>query len=153
MHKMCEGNKDTMDDYYSRFPVVLRTALKEKQVVFPSVLLKSYSPELVYRGIRFVKDKKECVEKEDFLSQAERALPGVDYGDIGSYSCSCFRTVEGLVKAYQLPRKNKAIARGMIRDENGPIIKEMESPHIHWFLFSGIDPSNDFEVCKDEKMD
>lgn len=141
-----------MKDYYERFPNVLKEALRQEKVSFPETLEKEYAPRVAFRGIRFIKDKKENIEKNDFLSQVERRLPGVDYEDIMEYSCSCFESIDELLIAFSLPRKNKGIAKGKIKCENGPIIMEKQGTHIHWFLYDGIDPSEDFEVCKYEKM-
>lgn len=136
-----------MNEYYDRFPTVLRKALNERKVKFPETLEKNYDSVVAFRGIRFINDRKEAVDKSDFLSQAERRLPGVDYEDIGEYSCSCFENIDELLIAFSLPRKNKGIAKGKIRCENGPIIREKEGTHIHWFLYDEIDPSEEFEVC------
>lgn len=142
-----------MNEYYNRFPSVLKRALNENKVTFPDSLMKEYEEIKVYRGMRFVEGKKEYLEKSDFLSQAERELPGTDYDDIYEYSCSCFENVNELWVAFKLPRKNKRIAQGRIKCEKGPIIKETQSTHMHWFLYEGVDPSEDFEVYSYEKMD
>lgn len=93
-----------------------------------------------------VKGKKESIDRTDFLSQAERKLPDTDYEDIGSYSCSCFEDLEELELAFKLPRKNKAIAIGRIREINGPIWKNKEDSHIHWFLYKDANAVEDFHI-------
>lgn len=136
-----------MEPYYEKFPDVLKNALKENKVTFPTELQKRYKDiDVVYRGIRLVKGKKESIDRTDFLSQAERKLPDTDYEDIGSYSCSCFEDLEELELAFKLSRKNKAIAIGRIREINGPIWKNKEDSHIHWFLYKDANAVEDFHI-------
>lgn len=145
---------EIMDEaYYLKFPSVLKKALQDKVVKFPEELEKSYETFHVYRGIRYKAGEKENVDKTDFLSQAERRLPGTDYDDIGEYSCSCFEKLEELRLAYSLPRKNKGIAEGTMSCEAGARWKDrndMWDTHWHWFLYDDIDPSRDFKVCNYE---
>ncbi len=142
-----------INDYYNRFPSVLKKALLENKVRFPEELEKNFTPITAYRGIRFIEGKKEFIDKNDFLSQAERELPGTNYDDIYEYSCSCYEDIDELWVAFKLPRKNKRIARGIIECKNGPIIKEKDTTHIHWFLFEDTVPNERFEVYEYEKMD
>lgn len=146
-------NKKELMEYYGHFPSVLRNALEKGLVVFPDNLEKKFEPIEVYRGIRYKIGEKEKSMKEDFLSQMERNLPGYDPTEIESYSCSCFEDKQELINAMHMPRKNKKIACGHICADYGPCVKEKESSHIHWYLFEGVDPSDDFEVCSDEEMD
>lgn len=135
--------------YFLKFPSVLKKVLQDKTVTFPKELQQEYKPIHVFRGIRYVIGEKEEIDKTDFLSQAERNLPGTDFEDIGSYSCSCFEDVEELVLAYQLPRKNKCISDGMMKCELGPLWNDLDDEwetHRHWFLYENVDPSNDFKV-------
>lgn len=148
-------NKIMDDAYYLQFPSVLRKALQEGKVNLPDGLLREYEPLHVFRGIRYKKDTKEFVDKSDFLSQAERDLPNTDFDDIGSYSCSCFEDVDELIAAFSLPRKNKGIAEGMMTCELGARLDDEGWTHRHWFLYDGVDPSDDFKVYAYdyEKMD
>ncbi len=90
---------------------------------------------------------------QDFYSQAERNLPGIDFDDIGNYSCSFFEKIEDIWEVLHYPRKNKKIAKGVIYDKDGPIIKEIGWSHIHCFLYEGVELSDRFEVIEYEKMD
>lgn len=141
--------------YFMKFPSVLRKALQSNKVRLPQTLQKEYEPLRVFRGIRYKLGEKECVEKADFLSQAERNLPGTDFDDLGSYSCSCFEDVKELELSFKLPRKNKGIAEGIMKCENGARLDDNEGTHKHWFLYDEVDPSCDFRVYNydDEKMD
>ena len=151
MGDMMQANEQRIE-YYKRFPAVLKRALIDGKVNLPDNLLKEFQTIIAYRGIRFKKGEKESVEKSDFLSQVERNIPGANYDDIGEYSCSCFENIDELRVSYKLPRKNKGIAKGKIKCENGPIVQD-EGTHIHWFLYDNVDPSQDFEVYEYEKMD
>ena len=142
-----------MDDFFDRFPFVMRHALKEEKICFPSDAEKEFDDIMVYRGIRLVEGKKEHIDKSDFLSQVERKLPGIDENDIYEYSCSCFENIEELKLSYKIPRKNKAIAKGRLKSVKGCIIRDCKNTHINWFLYEGADPSEDFEVWENEKMD
>lgn len=135
---------------YKKFQSPLNEALKEEMVQFPENLKINYEKCTVYRGIRYIKGEKEDITKEDFESHAQKGLTTIDYNDIGSYSCSCFENVDELIAAFHLPRKNKRIAKGVIDENNGPILKDSEDSHIHWFLYIGANPEKDFEVYDNE---
>ena len=49
----------------------------------------------------------------------------------------------------KFPRKNKAIAKGKIKKEFGPIDVNNKTSHIDLYLFEGIDPSDEFEVIEE----
>lgn len=70
------------------------------------------------------------MDKSDFCSNIERHLANsmvpADDHDIGSYSCSCFMDIDQLHLIAKFPRKNFAIAKGMIT----------------------VDPSGEFEVIE-----
>lgn len=137
------------ESYFLKFPSVLKKALQEGTIILPNELQKEYKPIHVFRGIRYKIGEKEEIDKTDFLSQAERRLPGTDFEDVGSYSCSCFEKVEELILAYQLPRKNKCISEGIMRCELGARWDDMNDnweTHRHWFLYENVDPSCDFKV-------
>lgn len=134
------------EEYYLQFPSVLKKALQDRRVALPDGLKKHYAPLHVFRAIRYKIGMKEEITKEDFLSQAERNLPGTNFDDIGAYSCSCFEDVDELVVALHLPKKNKAIAAGMMICESGARLDDSGWTHRHWFLYDNVDPSKDFEV-------
>lgn len=48
----------------------------------------------------------------------------------------------------KFPRKNKAIAKGIIQKEYGPIDINNATSHVDWYLFDEIDPSEKFEVVE-----
>ena len=76
-------------EYYSRFLGVLRNALANGAVKFPSSLQKNYQELTVFRGVGYSKNKTK-IDKSDFLSNVERNMKNpmvlADYDNISSYS-------------------------------------------------------------------
>lgn len=133
------------NEYYERFPTVLRNALISGQVEFSQDVLFEYENMSVYRGIKYGKNKIK-IDKTDFYSHVERNIPGVDRNDISSYGCSCFEDLEELHMITKFPRRNKAIAKGTIKERFGPCKKSNKNTHVDLFLYDNIDISGEFEV-------
>ena len=138
-------------EYYNKFPKVLKNALIDGIVSFPNSIQQNYDELTVYRGVRYSKDKT-IIDKTDFLSNVERNLRNpmvpADHEDISNYSCSCYLKLEEMRTLAKFPRKNKAIAKGKIKKEFGPIDVINKTSHIDLYLFEGIDPSDEFEVIE-----
>lgn len=64
--------------------------------------------------------------------------------DIGNYGCSFFDNVDMINIVLHMPRKNRRIAKGAIRQEFGPII--IDGAHIMCFLYSDARMETEFEV-------
>lgn len=137
-----------MDCRANLFPSVLREALQNKICTMPNEVEWTYSPTLVYRGVRITKNKT-TLERSDFLSQIELGI-SEDFANIGKYSCSVFTDPRSLALSYNLPRPNKRIAVGNMQDDDGPCLREEGSPHIHWFLYESADPSNGFVLMEED---
>ena len=71
-----------------------------------------------------------------------------DDSKISSYSCSCFLNVDELHMQTKFPSKNKAIAKGIIKKEFGPIDVNEGTSHVDLYLFDNVDPSSGFEVVE-----
>ena len=138
-------------EYYKRFPIDLRTALIENIVTFPETLQQEYEERVVYRAIKY-NSKKTCIDQSDFASyiekRAENPMIPVDDSNISSYSCSCYMDLDKLHIFTKFPTKNKAVAKGSICDEIGPVVIDKKRSHVDWFLFEGVDPSDRFEVIE-----
>lgn len=138
-------------EYYNKFPDILRDALINKKVKFPESLQCKYNNKNVYRAVKY-NSKKTIIDKTDFLSQMERKqenpLVPADETDISSYSCSCFLNLDELHMYTKFPYKNKAIAKGIIKEEFGPIDINQDTSHVDLYLFDMIDPSDYFEVIE-----
>lgn len=48
----------------------------------------------------------------------------------------------------KFPRKNKAIAKGLIKQEDGPIDIDDSTSHVNLYLFENVDLSDRFEVVE-----
>lgn len=138
-------------DYYSRFPAILQDALINKKIEFPDSLQCEYKDLVVYRGVSYSKDKA-IIDKSDFLSNMERnqinPMVPVESDQISSYSCSCYLNMDDMRIYAKFPRKNKAIAKGTIQKEFGPIDINTDTSHVDLYLFDKIDPSEKFEVVE-----
>ena len=137
-----------MDCRANLFPSVLRESLQNKICVMPDETEWTYPPALVYRGVRITKSKPG-IERSDFLSQIERGI-SEDFTDIGQYSCSVFTDPRVLAMSYNLPRPNKRIAVGEMKDCCGPCLRTEGDPHIHWFLYENADPSDGFVLVEEK---
>lgn len=138
-------------EYYNRFPTVLKKALISGRVRFPASIQQEYNELLVYRGVSYSKNKT-VIDKNDFLSNIERNMKNpmvpADYDNIDDYSCSCYMEIEKLRIYAKFPRRNKAIAKGVIKKEYGPIDINKDTSHVHLYLFEEVDPSDEFEVVE-----
>ena len=139
--------RHSMDCRANLFPSVLRESLQNKICVMPDETEWTYPPALVYRGVRITKSKPG-IERSDFLSQIERGV-SEDFTDIGQYSCSVFTDPRILAMSYKLPRHNKRIAVGQMKDCYGPCFRTEGEPHIHWFLYESADPSDGFVLMEE----
>lgn len=138
-------------EYYKKFPKILQNSLIKKQVQFPEDLITEYDDMEVYRGIKYNNNKKD-ITLEDFSSHIERAMKNpsiaVDKNKIEYYACSCFQNFDYLKKYGNFPRKNYAIAKGILKMEYGPITQNKNTSHINLFLFKNVDPSKNFKVVE-----
>lgn len=138
-------------EYYNRFPTVLKNALITGTVKFPSSIQQEYTELTVYRGVSY-SEKKTVIDKSDFFSNIERNIKNpmvpVDYENISDYSCSCYLKIDELRMRAKFPRKNKAIAKGFIKKEFGPIDINRDTSHVDLYLFDEADPSEGFEVVE-----
>lgn len=143
---------DTIDvKYYERFPSVLQNALLSGKVCFTATLKQRYESLIVYRGVKYTKNKT-FIDKNDFKSNIERKMenPFVTACEdkIESYSCSCYLNMDEMKMYAKFPRKNKAIAKGLIKQEDGPIDIDDSTSHVNLYLFENVDLSDRFEVVE-----
>ena len=137
---------------YSLFRKTLREALQAKIVRLPPDLQYEYREGVVYRGVRITETKRDLSD-EDFRSQIERNLPGFAKDEIENYSCSVFGDAEDLEKAYKLPRKNKGIAKGVLKPNCGPCQTQAGDSHVQWYLYADAHLETKFEVVSHEAVD
>lgn len=113
------------NDYYDKFPAILKNALKNETVIFPKHIEYKYKSLYVYRGVKITANKQN-IDESDFLSQIEitvkfpwAAARNIDKTNIEFYSCSCYTNLALMEKITHFPYKNKAIAQGEINDKLG----------------------------------
>lgn len=138
-------------EYYNRFPTVLKDALISGKVRFPDSLQSEYKEMAVFRGVKYT-ENKTGIDRSDFLSHVERRNNNpmflADDTKISSYGCSFFMNMDVMHQLTKFPSKNKAIAKGIIRSDFGPIDVNEETSHTDLFLFNNADPSSEFEVVE-----
>lgn len=140
------------ENLFQRFRSVLREALQAGKVTLPDDLEIHYSPMSLYRAVRISNDKK-TIDDSDFQSQMEKGQRGADDSDVENYSCSFFTCVAPLKDAMKLPRKNKRIAKGCVKEVQGALKASSHFEHVHLFRYADVEIANEFEVISDEEMD
>lgn len=142
------------DEYYLRFPSVLKKAIKDYGIDFPKETQWEYSPQTAFRGFTREDGENTELRDEDFLSYAElgKKARGQKHSerDIEWYSCSCYARKAQLEVNLKLPRSKWRISRGIIRNNKGCICINKSTGHIHWWIYENANPSEDFEVINDE---
>lgn len=84
------------DEYYLRFPSILKKALIEGNVSFDGNVRYEYPPIRAYRMIKRKNNDETSIQLSDFKSHVEREAEGErfssrpDKNNIASYSCSLF---------------------------------------------------------------
>ncbi|WNY25245.1 hypothetical protein [Methanolapillus millepedarum] len=137
------------ENYYLRFPSILKGALIERTVTFGDDVQFRYEPILAYRVIKREHGNEMSVHRSDFKSKVEilkeeRRGGNVDENNISHYSCSLFQDLEILKTVMRLPGPSRKIIQGFVTDSYGPCL--MSDSHVDWWLFEQADPSFEFEV-------
>lgn len=143
-----------INEYYLRFPSVLKEAIKKYNIDFPEKTQWDYDPQTAFRGFRREIDEDIHLQDRDFFSYAElgKKARGQKYSekDIEWYSCSCYRSKSELEAGLNLPRAKWRISRGKIRNNKGCICINKSTGHIHWWIYENANPAEDFEVISNE---
>lgn len=146
------------DSFYLSFPCVLKDALKCHKVEFPEDIKILFDSFDAYRVITRKIDGVINISPDDFLSQIEihyksgNYVKGANPKKIGSYSCSFFKEKEELITILSLPKDNKHIIFGSIKQTNGAIRINNKTTHIDLWLYDHQlnQIVSQFEVIKDE---
>lgn len=143
------------DEFFLKFPSVLRKALQSKIVSFDKLPCEtSFEPISLYRLItRPIENQKEIkICDRDFYSQIEKnpvppkGTEAKDYvGEIGQYSCSFSITKEWLINRFHLPKRTKFFIHGTIKDCHGAINRD-GAPHVHCWIYNGVSLVNEFTL-------
>lgn len=139
------------EEFYDKFPCVLRKSLKGGSVNSPEDMKKEFREFTAYRGITRKGSVEIQINKNDFLSQMEKfrdgKIPrGINSNDIGYYSCSLFLNKQALNTAMKLPRSNLYIIKGYVTSSKGVVSINNGTHHVNWWLYKDTDPSNDFKI-------
>lgn len=137
-----------MNEFYSKFPSVLKTFLVDNNMKFSEKTEFQYEDFVAYRGIIRENGDFSSVNDNDFLSYAElgKKPRGVDTNSLGYYSCSLFLNAEQVEEALKLPKPNKMIIRGIVKCEDGPQETNSNTSHVHWWLFEKEHNWKDFTL-------
>lgn len=134
---------------YNKFPSVLKKELENGSVAFPIDMQISFTPQYVYRGIKREHEieENEKITMNDFKSYAElgKRVRGMQK-NISYYSCSFFDSMTPIEVAFKLPKPNKAIIGGYVRDSYGTLYKKEN--HIDLWLYDEVSFENEFAVIK-----
>lgn len=129
---------------------MLKKVLDDEIYSFPKETLFKYEPKLVYRVINRspdVGDEDISITREDFKSYIELGKKYRGKTTISHYSCSFFTKKDELETILKLPRPNKRIIKGYIKDIHGPIYLNNRS-HVDLWLYKDVNLSSEFELEK-----
>lgn len=141
-----------IDTYFLRFPSYFKDAIEKYDMEFPKDTSWEYDPQIAFRGIVCKNGESRTVNDSDFLSYAElgRIPKGHDISEIEVHACSCFKTKKQLEVGFKLPRPDRRIIKGTIKDDKGWIHITSKSGHINWWIYENANPSESFEVIDNE---
>lgn len=158
-----------IENYYSNFPSVLESALKNKKISFNSYLEKdsqndiydSFETKDVFRKIHRTPPNEDFTINElDFFSQVEKILvksnintmkqriPGSNnddiFKDIENYSCSFFTSKEALENVLNISGPTNRVIYGHLESRFGIIGYNINNPHIQCWKFKNQDFTKNF---------
>lgn len=134
------------ENFYMKFPSVLREALLSSDVAFDDMPQISFASFKAYRGIFRKKDKPFIpLERSDFDSQAEKSVRISDNerrrnrrrmsDGIGFYSCSVYKELDEISAALRFPQDDRRIAQVQVAEQDGCIRCSHETSHVDWWLY------------------
>lgn len=142
------------EDFYTKFPVILRDKLLNQEIEFPDTTMFDYENLLTYRAVeRRIEDNHE-VTPDDFKSYFElgkkpknpRGLNKDITKDPHYYGVSCFLKKEIVAQKMKFPNPNKKMATGYVYKEGGP--QDTKDQHVCWWLYQNADVSG-FKLMED----
>ena len=136
-------NQEMEEEYFNKFPEILRMKLANHEIVFPEGTRFLYEKILAYRGVIRGKDDNTPVNRSDMQSYyAMGKIPrGVNYeANAQYYAISLFKTLDGLRESWKFPKPNKKVAQGYVHQDGGPQYTDSKG-HISWWLYEDCDIS------------
>ena len=136
------------EEYYSKFPGLLKDRLMNGELEFPKNTEYNYARIKAYRCVR--REDSDCtpIGREDFRSPIEEIEKGirkltrgesVKYDAISSYGTSLYMDIGSLENMMHLPRPNKKICEGYVCKDGGPRLMDEKSKHIDWWIYENVD--------------
>ena len=144
---------EELQNYYENFPAALRKRLKSGALKFPQNVEFEYEPKEAYRCVTR-KNGEENVpfNLNDVKSYHElgKKPKGVECDELTSFAVSFFDNIKMLERCFDFSNPKKAIAKGYVFCEGGPILVNKAS-HISWWLFEDVDLSG-FEITRKSEV-
>lgn len=137
------------NDFYMRFPAVLREKLMSGEIEFPDTTQFEYLPLRTYRAVAREKEDNHAVDYNDFksyfeLNQSPKKQPrGIrtDFRkDPHYYGVSSFIDRRIVEQKMKFPNPHKKMASGFVHKEGGP--QDTKDRHVCWWLFENADISS-----------
>ncbi|MBQ5540395.1 MAG: hypothetical protein IIU03_09195 [Bacteroidales bacterium] len=145
-------------NYYDRFPDVLKQALKNGLISLEKEdILWDYPSFRVFRIIKrkkgedFVLNEKDFWSKPELLGSTGRVPTAADECEAGYYSCSFFTETEPLEILFKLPKPQKKLAEGNLESIYGPVRINDGTKHVDCWLYNPKKLVGGFKIVEDEK--
>lgn len=145
------------EEYLSRFPTLLRSALtneKRHRDRFLRRVKENYQPVRVFRGIH----REEEIIDDDFICNIEESAKygGGNYRkiEVDHYGISVNEDAKNIIKSLSIPNVKHPwlmLAEGIMEDVYGPADFMGESTHHNWFLYETSIPlmKNKFVITEE----
>lgn len=153
------------EEYLSKFPTILQTALNENPQYKTRFLKKvhlEYEDIKVFRAIH----RADEIHDDDFLCNIEEAKIYRNHmyrrRSLELYAISVNEDPYSIIKSLSIPNAERpalAIAEGLMQKKYGPSDYSKEKVHHNWYLYNDAIPlmKDKFKLCKiievpDEKL-
>ena len=142
------------EDFYIKFPTILRDKLLKNEIKFPNTIKFDYEKLLVYRAINRKENDNHAVTLDDFKSYFElKKNPKRPRGPKENitknpyyYGVSSFLKRGCVEQLMKFPNPNKKMIKGYVYKEGGP--QDTKDLHVCWWLYEKVDISG-FEILED----
>ncbi|MCM1304089.1 MAG: hypothetical protein NC305_11880 [Lachnospiraceae bacterium] len=136
------------EDLLMKFPVIFRNKLESGEIVLQDEVKFEYEPVWAFRCIDRKAADTTDVSRNDFRSNAELGRTNfkgkIEHPELlpEYYGVSFYRKREELDVRLGLPRKNRKVVEGYIRQEGGPQLQSGKTSHVCWWLYENADVSS-----------
>lgn len=144
-----EQENDNREEYYKKFPSIIKQKIKDGILVFPANTQFEYQPILVYRAIERNTDDYHKITIDDFKSYFElnkkpKSARGVKKNwesDPHYYGVSSFTDEEKVRQLMKFPNPRKKMAIGYVSSQSEPQETNIVDKHVCWWLYEKADVS------------